>query len=365
VIETIRPKYACKACEKTGLSNTIKIAPVPPSPIPKGIATASLLSQIICGKYQYALPLYRQETLFGELGITLSRQTMSDWIIKTSALFAPVYDLLKASLLQQRVIHADETTVNVINSEKTKSYMWVYCSGSDKPRGGKIPNIVLFDYHNSRAASCVVDYLGDYTQYLQVDGYQAYGKTKAKLACCMAHARRKFIEAQTAQGKTRKGKADVIINLIAKLYKIESQIKGKEPEEKVMLRQKQSTPIIDKITAWVIEHKDKIPPTQKLGEAIRYWLNQESKLRVYLEDGNIAIDNNRAERAVKPFVIGRKNWLFSNTERGASASAMLYSIIESAKANDVHIESYMTTCLDELAKKPSSVEHLLPWRFNR
>jgi len=364
VIETVRPKYACKMCEKTGTANHIKVAPMPSTPIPKGIATASLLSQLITAKYQYGLPLYRQEKMFKDYGINLSRQTMSDWLLRSSELLMPVYVALKRTLLEQAVIHADETPLKVIQVEKPTSYMWVYCCGEDKP-SQQSRNIVLFDYHNSRASSCAVDYLAGYDGYLQVDGYAAYGKTNAVLAGCMAHARRKFIEAKTAQGKKKTGKTDVVLSLLGRLYGIEAAIKTKSVDEKHQVRQEKSKPILDKINAWVTNNKEKIPPKSKLGEALTYWHNQAHKLETYLKDGRINIDNNRAERAVKPFVIGRKNWLFSNTARGASASAILYSFIETAKANDLLVDSYLQTCLDELAKKPESVEHLLPWNVKQ
>jgi transposase len=365
VIETIRPKYACKQCEKTGTANHIKTPPMPPTPIPKGIATASLLSQLITAKYQYGLPLYRQETMFNDYGISLSRQTMSDWLMRCSELLMPLYVVLKNELLTQAVIHADETPLKVIREEKTTSYMWVYCCGEDKLNNNKTKNIVLYDYHNSRAAQCPITFLDGYSNYLQVDGYAAYGKTNAILAGCMAHARRKFIDAKTAQGKNKTGKADVILNLIGKLYGIEAAVKTKDWDEKHQVRQDKSKPILDKINTWVTNNKEKIPPKSKLGEALTYWYNQAHKLETYLEDGRINIDNNRAERAVKPFVIGRKNWLFSNTSRGANASAILYSFVETAKANGLLVDNYLQTCLDELAKKPESLEHLLPWNIKQ
>lgn len=365
VIETVRPKYACKQCEKTGTANHIKIAPIPSTPIPKGIATASLLSQLITAKYQYGLPLYRQESMFNDYGISLSRQTMSDWLIRCSELLMPLYELLKAKLLEQMVIHADETPLKVIREEKATSYMWVYCCGEDKLKSSEAKNIVLFDYHNSRAAQCPITFLEGYSNYLQVDGYAAYGKTEAVLAGCMAHARRKFIDAKTAQGKNKTGKADVVLSLIGKLYGIEAHIKAKSSDEKYQTRQEKSKPIIDKINQWVIDNREKTPPKIKLGEAITYWHNQAHKLETYLQDGRINIDNNRAERAVKPFVIGRKNWLFSNTSRGANASAILYSFVETAKANGLLVDSYLQACLDELANKSGSLEHLLPWNIKQ
>lgn len=177
VIEHVRHKYSCRTCEKEGVSTQVKSAPLPPSPIPKGIATASLLSQIITSKYQYALPLYRQESLFKQYGIALSRKTMSEWMMKCSELFKPLYEKLQETLLQQSVIQADETTLKVINEEKAKCYMWLYCTGTDVPTQNDMPNIVLFDYQSGRAGQCALDYLGKYSGYLQVDGYAGYDKT--------------------------------------------------------------------------------------------------------------------------------------------------------------------------------------------
>ena len=156
-----------------------------------------------------------------------------------------------------------------------------------------------------------------------------------------------------------------MLNLIGKLYGIEANIKLKSRDEKYQVRQKKSKPLIDKINQWISDNQEKIPPKSKLGEAFTYWHNQAHKLETYLKDGRINIDNNRAERAVKPFVIGRKNWLFSNTARGAKASANLYSFVETAKANGLMVDSYLQTCLDELAKNPDNLEHLVPWNIKQ
>ena len=228
VIEHVRPKYACRTCEKEGISNTVKQAPVPHSVIPKGYATPSLLSQIITSKYQYGLPLYRQEAMFKQHGIELSRKTMADWIIRCAELFKPLYDQLHQHLLQQPVIQADETTLKVVDSDKTTSYMWLYATGADSPQatitGSVIPNIVLYDYHNSRAGRCAVDFLDGYDGYLQVDGYQGYEQTQATLVGCWAHARRKFMEAKKGAGSKGSGKADWALNHIQKLYRVELSI---------------------------------------------------------------------------------------------------------------------------------------------
>lgn len=360
VIKTIRGKYACRHCERAGVESVIKTAPMPATPIPRSIATASLLAQVISHKYQFGLPLYRQETLFDEIGIALNRKIMSSWIMRCSELLEPLYLELKHTLLSQEVLHADETPVNVLNSDTAKSYMWLYCSGDDKPMGNS--NVVLFDYQNSRAGSCPKDFLEGFNGYMHVDGYAAYEQTNANLVACLAHMRRKFLEAKPNTKKT--GKADVALSLITKLYGIEQSVKGKSVNEIYETRQKQAKPIVDKFKHWLTEHEDKIPPKSALGQAIKYSLNQFDKFERYLEDGRLKIDNNRSERAIKPFVIGRKAWLFSNTCNGARASAILYSIVETAKVNNLIVTDYLRTCLQRLSENPVDVEPLLPWNVD-
>ena len=227
VIEHIRPKYSCRHCEKNDIKTPIQQQPMPASPIPKGFATPSLLAQLITSKYQYSLPLYRQESLFKQYGIDLSRQTMSDWILKSAQLFAPLLEKFKQTLIAQSIIQADETAVTVIHSEKVKSYMWLYCTGTDSPVENSItPNIVLFDYQNSRAGTCPANYLGEFNGYLQVDGYVGYEQTQATLVGCLAHARRYFMEAKKSQPKGKTGKADIALSFFQKLYAVERKYKG-------------------------------------------------------------------------------------------------------------------------------------------
>jgi len=309
VIEHVRPKYACRACEQNGTSNTIKQAPVPNSVIPKGYATPSLLSQIITNKYQFGLPLYRQEAMFKQYGIELSRKTMSDWMMKCAEILTPLYDRLHELILEQPVIAADETTLKVVKEDKAKCYMWLYCTGTDSPdnklAGADIPNIVLYDYQISRAGKCAVDYLQGYSGYLQVDGYVGYEQTQTTLVGCWAHARRKFTDAKTAQGKKPSGKADWALNHIQKLYRIETLIKDKTIDERLAIRLEKTLPLLEQLKQWLIKSEQQVLPKTKLGEAINYCLNQWEKLTVYPTDGHLNIDNNRAERAIKPFVIGR------------------------------------------------------------
>jgi transposase len=367
VIEHVRPKYSCRHCEQHATKVTIKQAPVPASPIPKSFATPSLLSQIITSKYQYGLPLYRQENLFKEYGIPLSRQTMSSWLLKCADLLKPLYDKLHQILLLQGVIQADETTLKVIESDKAKCYMWLYCTGTDSPGNNysEIPNIVLYDFHESRASQCAITFLQGHSGYLQVDGYQGYESTQATLAGCWAHARRKFKEADIVQGKgkPKAGKATWAISHIKKLYRIEALIKDKTPVEKQVYRTEHATPLLEEYKTWLDKSILQVPPKSALGKALAYSLNQWPKLTRYLEDGHLNIDNNRAERAIKPFVIGRKNWLFSNTTSGANASSILYSIVETAKANNLVPFDYIHYLLKALSERDqqAELEDLLPW----
>ena len=376
VIEHVRLKYSCKHCDTKGTQANIKQAPVPISPIPKGFATPSLLSQLITSKYQYALPLYRQETLFKQHGIELSRQTMSDWMLKSAALFKPLYDLLHQNLLTQGVLHADETTLKVINDERVKSYMWVYCSGADgpntQPRYHNLDSIVLYDYQDgSRAGTCVSHFLATeqtvFKGYLQVDGYAAYQQASNKLVGCWAHVRRKFKEAIVAQGKSKTdkvSKADMALNMIAKLYRIETQIQSLSLEERLYFRRTHSSAQLTLFKQWLDKSVLQVSKQSALGKAIQYSLNQWPKLTRYVEDSRLNIDNNRAERAVKPFVIGRKNWLFNHNHRGAEASAILYSIIETAKANGLTPFDYIEHCLEQLSHPNCVLNSLLPWCVN-
>ena len=290
-------------------------------------------------------------------------------MIKSSELLVPIYQRLKAIQLQQTVMNADETPLKVIHEDKSRCYMWVYCTGSDSPPDKNTdkdlpPNIVLYDYQNTRAGRCPRDYLDGYQGYLQVDGYAGYEQTGATLVGCFAHARRKFIEVQRAQVKGKTGKADWAINHIRKLYRIETEIKDNDPAEKQAQRQAKAKPLLNQFKAWLDKSALQVPPKSAVGKAIAYNLGQWSKLERYIEDGNLQIDNNRAERAIKPFVIGRKNWLFANTANGAQASAMLYSLIETAKANGLTPFDYLQHLFEELPKKSQDIEQLLPWNVD-
>ncbi|MBA6304383.1 IS66 family transposase [Colwellia sp. MB02u-14] len=220
VIKTIRPKYTCRQCERNGIESVVKTVLMPAKPRPKCIATPSLLSLIISCKYQFGLPSYRQKTMFSDIIFELSRQIMSSWMMRSTQLLEPLYICLKESLLAEPAIFADETPLKVIKVEKTTSYVWVYCCGSD--RLSEKTNAFLYDYHNSRAAQCAIDFVDGYQGYLHVDGYKAFELTEAKLVVCLAHIRRKFVDAKMIQAKSRTGKVDLALNLIGKLYGVEA-----------------------------------------------------------------------------------------------------------------------------------------------
>jgi transposase len=376
VIKHVRPKYSCRACERESTQVSIQIADVPDTIIPKSMATPSLLAQIVSNKMHYGLPLYRQEKMFAEAGIELSRQTMSRWLITCADKLQSLMLLMKAELLKQPVLWADETTLDVLQVDKSTCYMWVYGCGVESSNG---PKLVLFDYQDGRSGQHAVQFLEGYSGYLQVDGYAGYEQTSATLAGCWAHARRKFIEAQQAQGKgktgkasascsrplptIRVGKADWAINQIQKLYALESKLKTQSFEVKQQQRQQVAAPLLKQLWDWLEKSKDTIPKESLVGKAISYTQNQWPKLIRYLEDGRLNIDNNRAERAVKPFVIGRKAWLFANTRTGATGSAVLYSVVETAKINGLEPYNYLNELFEKLptANTPADLAKLLPY----
>ncbi|WP_344799381.1 IS66 family transposase, partial [Litoribacillus peritrichatus] len=292
---------------------------------------------IAVAKYQDALPLYRIAAIFNRLDVHLPRNTQARWMIQCSQLLQPLYNLMNDRLMSSGYIHMDETTVQVLKEPdkppESKSYMWVRRTGGpDKP-------VILFDYAPSRKGLEVEQRLPDYQGYLQTDDYAGYHKTGKEDGIvhlgCFAHARRKFIEAQkTAPSKNGKQtKADMAITMIKVLYVIEKSIKDKPVDERYRIRQEKSVPQLKKIRAWLDKSMAQTLPKGKTGQALSYLNNNWEKLTVYTEDGRLNIDNNPVENAIRPFAIGRKNWMFSNSQQGANASAMMYSIIETAKAN--------------------------------
>lgn len=366
VLRHVRPKYACPCCREG-----IKTAPLPPQPIPRSIASPGLLAHVATAKYVDALPLYRQEDILQRAGIELPRATLAGWMMKLGERVLPLVNLLRDRVLDYGVVQMDETTVQVLKEKdkapSSKSYMWVQRGGPpDRP-------VLLFDYDPSRSGTVPVRLLEGYRGYLQCDGYEGYGAVGRRegitLVGCWAHARRKFDEAIKAQGKKGKAKAGRAtrgLAFIQKLYRIEKQAGSASPEERGALRQAQAVPLLQELRDWLDASLTEVPPQSAVGKALHYLDGQWEKLVRYVEDGRLPIDNNAAERAIRPFVIGRNNWLFSDTVKGAEASSRLYSLILTAKANGHEPYRYLRHVFKELpaATTIEDFETLLPFNID-
>jgi transposase len=368
--------YACGNCEANDIRTPFAKGKGYDPFLPKSSASAETVAWLLDQKYNLGLPLYRlEQEVSQQMGLDLSRQTMSNWLLKAVEHYVePMNTEMRRHLLMQQHLHADETRVQVLNepgrSAEQKSYMWVYRTGRDSP------SIVLYDYQTTRASKHPVKFLEGFSGTLQVDGYSGYNQLqpKAKLAGCWAHARRYFTEVLDALPKDadRAGSLAVdAINRIAELYRVESKLKEAWGENLasdalsaiLAARQEKSAAICDAYFQFCKTNKNR--STGKLRDAMEYSLNEEQKLRHYLSDPVCEIDNNRAERSVKPFVMGRKAWLFSNTQRGARGSAMLYSLVITAKENKLKIYDYLVYLFKRIPaggfSDVSDWVNLMPW----
>ena len=359
-----RKTYSCRQCDES-----IKTAALPPQPIPKSYASAGLLAHVAVAKYADGLPLYRQSKQFKRLGIELPRNTLANHMIKAGELIAPLIGALQQHITNHDIVQMDETPVQVLKEPdkvaQSKSYMWVMKGG---PPGHPA---IVYHYDPSRSQSVPEYLLKDYTGYLQTDGYAGYNGILRHDGItglgCWAHVRRKFKDAQKVLPKKDQNKGNKLtqaLAFISKLYQLEQAIKDEPPEVKRQRRQADALEILTKFKAWL--DKQSVPPQTLLGKAIAYTLSQWPRLIVYLEDGRLNIDNNLVENAIRPFAIGRKNWLFSDTQHGARASANLYSLIETAKANGINDYAYLKYVFAELpAVRTDDIAKLLPWRLDR
>lgn len=364
VIEHVSYVYSCRSCEKINIETPVITAKAPKALLPKSLVSAELLAYIMNQKFVNAMPLYRQEQDFKRLGVVLSRQNLSNWIIKGAALLEPILKQLKQELLARQVLHADETTLEVLcepgRPAQTNSYMWVYRTSGDT----KTP-IVLYDYQEGRSGRFAKTYLSGFSGYLNSDGWNGYQQLEEQgvtLCGCWAHARRKFNEALIGNNS---GKADspeaTGLSYCNQLFAVEKRGEKMTSEERHKLRQQESQPIIEAFFVWINTQSDKILPQSLLGKAFTYAQNQKKYLLAFLSDGRIEISNNRAERSIKPFVIGRKNWLFCNTPGGAKSSAAIYSLIQTAIENSLKPQAYLEYVFKQIQQHDESVDKLLPW----
>ena len=359
VIRHVRLKYACPCCD-----GHVATAAKPAQPLGKSMAAPGLLAYIATAKYVDALPLYRQTQQFARLGIEFDRTTLANWMIRCGKLVQPLINRLTEQILEAPVIGMDETTVQVLDEPgkpaRSTSYMWVMGAG---PPGQRLR---VYHYEATRSGDVPVERLEGFDGALMADGYAGYGA-----ACrdhgitrlgCWAHARRKFFDAARLQPKGKTGRPDQALALIGKLYQIECEAQELDPDARHRLRQDKSQSVIDKLHAWLIKTLPRVAPKTKLGEALQYLHNQWPALVRYLDDGRYPIDNNAIENAIRPFAIGRKNWLFSKSPAGARASANLYSLIETAKGHGIEPYAYLRQVFKELplAETVEDIDALLP-----
>lgn len=368
VVQHVRYVYACRHCERHETKTPIVTAAMPSPVYPGSLASASAMAYIMNQKYVEGMPLYRQEQQFSRLGLPLSRQTLANWMIYgANTWLSFLYNRLYDHLLKQDILHADETTLQVLGepgrSATSSSYIWLYRTGREGP------SIILYDYQQTRASKHPRKFLSGFKGYLHVDGYAGYnGLPNVTLVGCWAHARRKFDEALKSLPSTAKAASVTAkegLHFCNELFMIEREAKDMSPEERYKVRLERSQPLLEAFSVWIREQTPKVLPKSALGQAVTYCRNQWDRLAAFLEDGRLEIDNNRSERSMKPFVIGRKNWLFANSVRGAQSSAMIYSIVETAKENGLHPFHYLIYLFERLpnldTKNESLLDQLLPW----
>ena len=370
VREDVYYTYACKNCEQeTGEANIVKAAKEP-ALLPGSFASAEAVAYLAAQKFVMYSPLYRLQQEFNRQGLRLSRQTMANWLLKASEKWLQsVYDLLHEQLCREPVLHADETTLQVLKepgrSSASKSYMWLYrTSGCAKQA------IVLYEYQPTRKAEHAKHFLKGFSGWLHADGYQGYHKLPGNIRVvgCWAHARRKFDETLSTlpQEKRKDSPAAMGECYCSQLFKLEQALAELTPEERYEKRLEQEKPALDALLSWANEMQVKTAPKSALGRAIHYLLEQWSYLTRYLEDGRLELSNNRAERSMKPFVMGRKNWLFANTSGVAQASSVIYSLIETAKENGLDPYCYLLWLLQNAPQLSETddawAEKLLPAR---
>ena len=361
----VRLSYVCDSCEKETGEATIVKAPTPAPVIKRSLAPPSTVAHVMYQKYVNGMPLNRQEKDWANQGVLLSRATLANWIIRSSTdWLLPLWEKMKSHLLQQAVICADETVIQVLKEEGKKpsseSRMWVYCSGNT----GNAP-VVLFEYQPTRSGEHARRFLQGFRGFLQTDGFAGYNKVPDVTRCgCWAHLRRRYEEAMPRNGDFIGSSAAVGFEYCNKLFAIERDLEELSSEERKLQRQERSKPVLDAYWAWL----KTVNPLKgsKLGEAITYSISQKATLETFLEDGRIELSNNRAENSLRAFVLGRKAWLFADTKRGAGASATVYSIVETAKANKLNVYMYLVHLFSkmpgtDLKSDPSLLEDFMPW----
>jgi len=363
VLRHVRNTYGCPGGEHAPVTATL-----PAQPLPKSNASPDFLAMLLITKYIDGLPLARFEYVLNRHGVKVPRQTLARWVIGAANLLQPLHNLMRDTLFDGPFMHMDETVVQVLKekdkSPTSNSYMWVQAGGPpDKP-------VVIYDYDPSRSGTVPTRLLLGYQGYFMTDGYNGYNALARHEAIehlvCWVHVRRKFIEATRVQPKGKKGRADEAVALIGKLYGIEKDCKEASDSERFLARQQRSVPALAKLREWLDKTLPTVAPKSALGKALSYMHDYWAKLIRYVERGDLPIDNNRVENSIRPFVIGRKAWLFSDTPAGANASAVIYSLLQTAKANGHEPYAWLRRVMRDLpaAKTVEEIEALLPWNLH-
>jgi transposase len=361
VIRQVRPKLACAGCER------IVQAEAPSRAIERGAAGPGLLAHVLVSKYSDHLPLYRQAEIYAREGVELERSTLADWVGGTSRLLEPLVEALRRHVMAAGKLHADDTPVPVLapGLGKTKTgRLWTYVR-DDRSAGDRTPPAVWFTYSPDRKGEHPQAHLRNFTGTLQADGYagfdQVYQAGRIQEAACWAHVRRKFYDLQAAHASPVAAEA---IERIAGLYLIESEIKGRSPEERREIRNLRSRPWLESLQRWLQEMLGKLSRKSDTAAAVRYALGRWDALTRYCDDGRIEIDNNTAERALRAVALGRKNYLFAGSDAGGERAAAIYSLIGTAKLNGIDPEAYLRQVLTLIADHPiNRIEELLPWKL--
>ncbi|MEJ2373928.1 MAG: IS66 family transposase [Pseudolabrys sp.] len=363
VLVVRRPKYGCRACEEVVVQ-----APAPARLIEGGMPTDAAVAQVLVSKYADHLPLYRQAQIYARQGVNLDRSTLADWVGRAAFMLRPVYDHLFAALKGSNKLFADETTAPVLDPGRGRTktgQLWAYAR-DDRPWGGTDPPGVAYVYAPDRKAERPSAHLAGFKGILQVDGYAGYRPLAecgdVELAFCWSHVRRRFYELAAAGPAPIASEA---LERIAKLYAIESGIRGRDAEDRRAIRQQQAKPLVDELESWLRAKLELISQKTKLAEAIRYALSRWAGLTRFLDDGRIEIDSNVVERSIRPIALNRKNALFAGSDGGGEHWAIIASLIETCKLNGIDPNHYLADVITRIANgHPNSrIANLSPWAY--